>query len=62
MTFESSNYIYALTLKEDGAPVGAPRPLRTTDRAKFSPAISPDGGWSEYRAISHAATAGQTDV
>jgi hypothetical protein len=58
MTFEPANDIYVLTLNEDGAPAGAPRPLRATDGTKFSPAISPDGGWIAYR---HPAT-GRTDV
>ena len=61
MTFEPSNDIYVLTLKEDDAPAGAPRPLLATEGAKFSPAISPDGGWIAYRFVSNPAT-GRTDV
>ena len=61
MTFEPSNDIYVLTLKEDDAPAGAPRPLPATDGAKLSPAISPDGDWIAYRFVSNPAT-GRTDV
>jgi len=53
MTFEPSNDIYVLPLKEDGAPAGAPRPLVATDDARFSPAISPDGAWIAYRSVSN---------
>jgi len=61
MTFEPSNDIYVLTLKEDGVPAAAPRPLLATDGPKSSPAISPDGGWIAYRFVSNPATGG-TDV
>jgi hypothetical protein len=61
MTFEPSNDIYVLTLKEDDAPAGAPHPLPATDGAKLSPAISPDGNWIAYRFVSNPAT-GRTDV
>ena len=61
MTFEPSNDIYVLTLKEDGTPDGAPRPLSVTDGPKISPAISPEGGWIAYRILSDAAT-GRVDV
>ena len=48
MTFEPSNDIYMLTLKENGTPEGAPRPLLAIDGPKFAPAISPDGRWIAY--------------
>jgi len=61
MTFEPANDIYRLTLNEDGSPAGAPRPLFAVDGPKYEPAISPDGAWIAYRAVSNPMTS-QADV
>jgi serine/threonine protein kinase/Tol biopolymer transport system component len=61
LTFEPANDIFMLRLKEDGAPAGPPRPLLATDGPKLAPAISPDGRWIAYQAVSNPATS-RTDV
>ena len=61
MTFEPSNEIYLLTVNEDGTPAGAPRPLPAAAGQKYSPAISPNGGWIAYRFVSNLGSA-RTDV
>ena len=62
MTFEPSNDIYVLTLKEDDAPAGAPRPLLATDGSQvFARRSRRTEGWIAYRFVSNPAT-GRTDV
>jgi hypothetical protein len=53
LTFAPSNEIHWMSLKENGTEVAqGPGPLRAPPGAKGTPAISPDGRWIAYSAVS----------
>jgi serine/threonine-protein kinase len=62
LTFAPSNEIHWMSLKENGTEVAqGPGPLRAPPGAKGIPAISPDGRWIAYPAVSDNSS-GRLDV